>query len=79
MLHPTAGLMFWSDWNEKTPKIERANLDGSGRILLVSETVSWPNGMAIDVITNKLYWGDAKTHKIEVILQIFMQIFCKVM
>ncbi|XP_026326416.1 low-density lipoprotein receptor-related protein 6 [Hyposmocoma kahamanoa] len=65
VLHPTAGLMFWSDWNEKKPKIERAYLDGSGRTLLVSETLTWPNGMALDVITNKLYWGDAKTHKIE--------------
>ncbi|XP_049888265.1 low-density lipoprotein receptor-related protein 6 [Pectinophora gossypiella] len=65
-VHPTAGWMFWSDWNEKKPKIERANLDGSDRMLLVSEKLTWPNGMALDVVNNKLYWGDARTHKIEV-------------
>lgn len=58
--------MFWSDWNDKKPKIERANLDGSGRILLVSEKLTWPNGIALDTVNNKLYWGDARTHKIEV-------------
>lgn len=65
-LHPTAGWMFWSDWNEKKPKIERANLDGNGRVLLVSEKLVWPNGIALDTVNNKLYWGDARTHKIEV-------------
>ncbi|XP_048481077.1 low-density lipoprotein receptor-related protein 6 [Plutella xylostella] len=65
-LHPTAGLMFWSDWNDKKPKIERASLDGSGRVLLVSEKLAWPNGIALDTVNNKLYWGDARTHKIEV-------------
>ncbi|KAJ2950571.1 hypothetical protein O0L34_g8817 [Tuta absoluta] len=65
-LHPTAGWMFWSDWNERKPKIERANLDGSDRMLIVSEKLTWPNGMALDMTSNKLYWGDARTHKIEV-------------
>ncbi|VVC89823.1 unnamed protein product, partial [Leptidea sinapis] len=65
-LHPSAGWMFWSDWNEKKPKIERANLDGSERLLLVTEKLTWPNGIALDTINNKLYWGDARTHKIEV-------------
>ncbi|XP_059051324.1 low-density lipoprotein receptor-related protein 6 [Achroia grisella] len=65
-LHPTAGWMFWSDWNEKKPKIERANLDGSERMLVVSEKLTWPNGIALDTVNNKLYWGDGRTHKIEV-------------
>lgn len=63
--------MFWSDWSEKKPKIERANMDGSGRTILVSENLTWPNGIALDVVTNKLYWGDARTHKIEVLKEIF--------
>lgn len=67
--------MFWSDWNEKKPKIERANLDGSDRTLLISEALTWPNGMALDVATNKLYWGDAKTHKIEVMLLTIILVF----
>ncbi|XP_073967481.1 low-density lipoprotein receptor-related protein 6-like [Choristoneura fumiferana] len=65
-VHPTAGWMFWSDWNEKKPKIERSNLDGSGRILVVSEKLIWPNGIALDTVNNKLYWGDGRLRKIEV-------------
>ncbi|XP_014248480.1 low-density lipoprotein receptor-related protein 6 isoform X2 [Cimex lectularius] len=64
---PDEGLMFWSDWNEKNPKIERAGLDGSMRTLLVHDHLGWPNGIALDHPAKKLYWCDAKTDKIEVI------------
>ncbi|MGH0144914.1 UNVERIFIED_CONTAM: hypothetical protein FKN15_019347 [Acipenser sinensis] len=58
--------MYWTDWGEK-PKIERANLDGSDRLVLLNNSLGWPNGLAIDYAAGKLYWGDAKTDKIEVI------------
>ena len=35
--------MYWSDWGEKA-KIERADLDGGDRIILVDTDVEWPNG-----------------------------------
>lgn len=57
--------MFWSDWGER-PKIERANLDGTDRMVLLNTSLGWPNGLALDYATGKLYWGDAKTDKIEV-------------
>lgn len=57
--------MYWTDWGEK-PKIERANLDGSDRLTLLNTSLGWPNGLAIDYTAGKLYWGDAKTDKIEV-------------
>lgn len=57
--------MYWTDWGEK-PKIERANLDGSDRIVLLNSSLGWPNGLALDYEASKLYWGDAKTDKIEV-------------
>lgn len=57
--------MFWSDWYEKAPKIERANLDGSERKLIVSTNLAWPNGVALDLENQKIYWCDAKTDKIE--------------
>lgn len=57
--------MFWSDWGER-PKIERANLDGTDRLVLLNTSLGWPNGLALDYATGKLYWGDAKTDKIEV-------------
>jgi len=60
--------MFWSDWYEKMPKIERAAMDGSGRRVIVTEDLQWPNGLALDNERGKVYWCDARTHKIEVSL-----------
>lgn len=57
--------MYWTDWGQQ-PKIERANLDGTDRVVLVDSSLGWPNGLALDHSTGKLYWGDAKTDKIEV-------------
>ena len=57
--------MYWTDWG-KVPKIERANLDGSDRTVLVNRSLGWPNGLALDFEEGKIYWGDAKEDKIEV-------------
>ncbi|XP_069679259.1 low-density lipoprotein receptor-related protein 6 [Periplaneta americana] len=65
-LAPEKGWMFWSDWNDKVPKLERAALDGSDRVVLISKDLGWPNGIALDLDNNKIYWCDAKTDKIEV-------------
>lgn len=58
--------MFWTDWNEKRPKIERSNLDGTERTALIIKDIVWPNGIALDLEREKIYWCDAKTDKIEV-------------
>jgi hypothetical protein len=60
-----SSLMYWTDWGEN-PKIECANLDGRDRHVLVNTSLGWPNGLALDLQEGKLYWGDAKTDKIEV-------------
>lgn len=65
-LAPLLGWMFWSDWNEKNPKVERASLDGSERVVLVSSGLGWPNGIAVDVQAKQFFWCDAKTDRIEV-------------
>ena len=57
--------MYWTDWG-KDPKIERAFMDGSNRSMLFNTSLGWPNGLALDYVENKIYWGDAKTDKIEV-------------
>lgn len=62
--------MYWTDWGEH-PKIERANLDGMDRVVLLNSSLGWPNGLALDYTAGKLYWGDAKTDKIEVCLIAF--------
>lgn len=60
-----SSLMYWTDWGEN-PKIECANLDGQERHVLVNTSLGWPNGLALDLQEGRLYWGDAKTDKIEV-------------
>lgn len=65
-LAPSLGWMFWSDWNERKPKVERASLDGSERVVIVLNDLGWPNGIALDIAERKIYWCDAKTDKIEV-------------
>lgn len=57
--------MYWTDWGE-VPKIERADLDGLERVVMVNTSLGWPNGLALDYDERKIYWGDAKTDKIEV-------------
>lgn len=57
--------MYWTDWGE-VPKIERAALDGTERLVLVNTSLGWPNGLALDYTERKIYWGDAKTDVIEV-------------
>lgn len=65
--------MYWTDWGEH-PKIERANLDGTDRVVLLNSSLGWPNGLALDYTAGKLYWGDAKTDKIEVCLPYLMKL-----
>lgn len=57
--------VYWSDWGEYTCGIYRSGMDGSNRIRLVSSGIGWPNAIAIDLSTNRLYWADAKLKRIE--------------
>jgi hypothetical protein len=47
------------------PKIERCEMDGSNRMVIVKKSLLWPNGLSIDYPANKMYWADAKHHVIE--------------
>ena len=51
-------LMFWTDWGYNA-KIERANMDGTGRVVLVDSDLTWPNGITIDYDRQLIYWVDA--------------------
>ena len=57
-------LLFWSDWDDKDQRIERAFMDGSNRTRLKSSNLKYPNGLAIDFNTSRLYWCDAGTDQI---------------
>lgn len=56
--------MYWTDWGAN-PKIERAGMDASNRTVIISTNLTWPNGLAIDYNTERLYWADASIKTIE--------------
>ena len=63
---PYDGLMFWTDWHEEFPKIERASMDGNpdSRLVIINATNGWPNGLTLDYQNRFLYWVDAKAKHI---------------
>lgn len=44
--------------NNRNPSIERSNLDGSDRTIVVNENLYEPSAMTIDHMERKLYWID---------------------
>ncbi|XP_025940300.1 low-density lipoprotein receptor-related protein 2 [Apteryx rowi] len=64
VVHPVIGYIFWTDWF-RPAKIMRAWSDGSRALPIVNTTLGWPNGLAIDWGTLRLYWVDAFFDKIE--------------
>lgn len=55
--------MYWTEWGGR-PKIDRAAMDGTGRITLVPN-VGRANGLTIDYAERRLYWTDLDTTLIE--------------
>ena len=66
-VHPGLGKLYWTDWNRVDPKIEQANMDGSGRQVLLSGNLGLPNMLTIDYRSNDLCWTDAGLKRIECI------------
>lgn len=65
---PMQEKLYWSDWDRSGPKVEWANLDGSGRQqLLGAPIVQLPNSLVISPNTRELCYADAGTKKIECI------------
>ncbi|XP_067632308.1 nidogen [Eurosta solidaginis] len=60
--------IYWTDWNRESPKIEMADLDGTGRELLMgSDVVLLPNSLVISESSGELCYADAGTKKVECI------------
>lgn len=51
--------MLWSEIGKES-QIERAGMDGSERKVLISHGISWPIALAVDVVTDRIYWADEK-------------------
>lgn len=58
-------LMFWTNWNEQSPSIMRASLNGANVLVIIGKDIKTPNGLAIDHRAEKLYFSDATLDKIE--------------
>eukprot|EP00057_Strongylocentrotus_purpuratus_P026506 XP_011680980.1 PREDICTED: low-density lipoprotein receptor-related protein 1 isoform X3 [Strongylocentrotus purpuratus] len=70
-LDPTEGLMFWTDWENRAPRIERASMSGANRSIIVNITQlegGWPNGLTIDYSEKRIYWIDARSDAIHAAL-----------
>ena len=62
-LDVAAGNMYWTNRSFKT--IERANLDGSASLTLVTTGIVDPRGIALDLSAGKMYWTDVGLHTIQ--------------
>lgn len=51
--------LYFARTSQKT--IERINLKGGSRDILVSEDLNSPEGLAIDWVHRKIYWTDARS------------------
>ena len=64
-VHPSRGLLFWSDWDRASPKIERANADGTDRRShFITTSIQLPNSLTIDFERDDICWADAGVRRI---------------
>ena len=56
--------VFWSDWSQ-SPFIARIGMDGSQMTKIITRDIFWPNCITIDYSSDRLFWVDAQTVRIE--------------
>ncbi|XP_046548454.1 sortilin-related receptor-like [Haliotis rubra] len=67
VLDPHHGYMYWTDWSYYHARIARAWMDGTNssvQTIVNGSSVRWPNGLAIDLPSEQLFWTDAGLHKL---------------
>lgn len=62
--HQPARYLYWTDWGDHS-LIGRIGMDGSGRSVIVDTKITWPNGLTLDYVTERIYWADAREDYIE--------------
>lgn len=50
--------IYWANGNTSNPSIERSDLDGKNRMIVISDNLYEPLGLTIDHMSRKLYWSD---------------------
>ncbi|XP_005162276.1 low-density lipoprotein receptor-related protein 1 isoform X2 [Danio rerio] len=65
-LDPRDGILFWTDWDASSPRIEAASMSGEGRRTIHKETGigGWPNGLTVDYLERRILWIDARSDAI---------------
>lgn len=56
--------MFATDWSSYA-FIAAASMDGSSFTKIITDRVTWPNALAVDIYSDKIYWADAYNDMIE--------------
>lgn len=57
--------MYFTNLQERSPKIERAALDGTEREVLFFSGLSKPVALALDSKLSRLFWADSDLRRIE--------------
>ncbi|XP_065254712.1 low-density lipoprotein receptor-related protein 6 isoform X5 [Emys orbicularis] len=65
VVNPEKGYMYFTNLQERSPKIERAALDGTEREILFFSGLSKPIALALDSQLSKLFWADSELRRIE--------------
>lgn len=60
-----ASRVYWTNWNNRSPSIQRAYLSGYDLQAIITSDIRMPNAITIDHKLQKLYWSDARLDKIE--------------
>lgn len=40
-------------------------MDGNNRSVIIQDKITWPNGLTLDFINDRIYWADAREDYIE--------------
>lgn len=64
------GYLFWSDWEEEEPRIERSTLAGEERSAIFNLKQiggAWPNGITLDYVKKRIFFLDARSKEIHTV------------
>ena len=64
-LDPCDERVYWTNWNSRSPAVQRAYTNGLDVQSVITTGIRMPNGLALDLPAQKLYWSDARLDKIE--------------
>uniref|UniRef100_A0A3B3DWZ7 EGF-like domain-containing protein n=1 Tax=Oryzias melastigma TaxID=30732 RepID=A0A3B3DWZ7_ORYME len=51
--------LYWTDWGDNA-HIGRIGMDGTNRSVIIQDKITWPNGLTLDFVNDRIYWADAR-------------------